>query len=295
MGKRKQAPPALRGQSSQSPPAGGKKRASAARGPLYLDDAVGVKKPEGVVSIVDDAGGGADATDGSGDGGVRSGDQGVEAASTPFSRSAAAKKPSGGVSGAKKLVIAPESFDVQDNSKRRKRFQAGLKAVTPDDDSPTTTASGGGGGGGSAGGSGANADDGSSGGVGSAGTGAGSAGGLGDVAGSGDATSKDKPTAASSSSSRRKVKGKGAASGGVKLTPMEQQVSDLKAQHPGVLLLVECGYRYRFFGEDALAAAKVRFAPRGNVRNVDLPVVLSKALPCRLGYAVQVAKHLARL
>lgn len=51
--------------------------------------------------------------------------------------------------------------------------------------------------------------------------------------------------------------GKGKASGGVKLTPMEQQVSDLKAQHPGVLLLVECGYRYRFFGEDALIAAKV--------------------------------------
>ena len=54
--------------------------------------------------------------------------------------------------------------------------------------------------------------------------------------------------------------------GGVKLTPMEQQVSDLKAQHPGVLLLVECGYRYRFFGEDALAAAKVRRAPTGAER-----------------------------
>lgn len=58
------------------------------------------------------------------------------------------------------------------------------------------------------------------------------------------------------STSRGKDKGKSGA-GGVKLTPMEQQVSDLKQQHPGVLLLVECGYRYRFFGEDALAAAKV--------------------------------------
>ncbi|CAN0227940.1 unnamed protein product, partial [Laminaria digitata] len=80
----------------------------------------------------------------------------------------------------------------------------------------------------------ANGGDSSSGGGGPAGAGAGSASGFG---GRGKAA---------------------AAAGGVKLTPMEQQVSDLKAQHPGVLLLVECGYRYRFFGEDALAAAKVR-------------------------------------
>ncbi|CAM9502310.1 unnamed protein product, partial [Discosporangium mesarthrocarpum] len=38
---------------------------------------------------------------------------------------------------------------------------------------------------------------------------------------------------------------------------MEQQVVELKVKHPGVLLLVECGYRYRFFGEDANVAAKV--------------------------------------
>lgn len=257
VGKRKQRSRALLGQTSQSPPVGGKSKSSAAQGPLYLDDAKGVEEPEEVVSINDADEGGADAGDGgednAGDGGVRSGSKGAEAAPTPFSRSVAAKKPNGGVSGAKTLVIAPESFDVQDNSKRRKKFQAGLKAVAPDDDSPSTKAGGGGGGG-------ANGGDSISGGAGPARAGAKSEGGLG-LARAGDA-SADKPIAAASSS-RQKAKGKAAAAGGVKLTPMEQQVSDLKAQHPGVLLLVECGYRYRFFGDDALTAAKVRLCPKG--------------------------------
>lgn len=34
-------------------------------------------------------------------------------------------------------------------------------------------------------------------------------------------------------------------------TPLEQQVIQLKEQHPDALLAVECGYKYRFFGEDA--------------------------------------------
>lgn len=34
-------------------------------------------------------------------------------------------------------------------------------------------------------------------------------------------------------------------------TPLEQQVIQLKQQHPDALLAVECGYKYRFFGEDA--------------------------------------------
>ncbi|XP_034241241.1 DNA mismatch repair protein Msh3-like [Thrips palmi] len=44
--------------------------------------------------------------------------------------------------------------------------------------------------------------------------------------------------------------------GKVKFTPLEQQVVDLKKEHPGVLLFVECGYKYRFFGEDAEIAAQ---------------------------------------
>ncbi|KAJ6833348.1 DNA mismatch repair protein MSH3 [Iris pallida] len=40
-------------------------------------------------------------------------------------------------------------------------------------------------------------------------------------------------------------------------TPLELQVLDLKSRHPDVLLMVEVGYRYRFFGEDAEVASKV--------------------------------------
>ncbi|CAN8230545.1 unnamed protein product [Cochlearia groenlandica] len=42
-----------------------------------------------------------------------------------------------------------------------------------------------------------------------------------------------------------------------KHTPLEQQVVDLKRKHPDVVLMVEVGYRYRFFGEDAEIAARV--------------------------------------
>jgi hypothetical protein len=42
-----------------------------------------------------------------------------------------------------------------------------------------------------------------------------------------------------------------------KYTPMEKQVVTLKARHPGALLAIECGYRFRFFGDDATAAAEV--------------------------------------
>ncbi|KAK9814927.1 hypothetical protein WJX73_002195 [Symbiochloris irregularis] len=41
-----------------------------------------------------------------------------------------------------------------------------------------------------------------------------------------------------------------------KHTPLELQVVDLKKRHPGVLLAIEVGYKFRFFGEDAEIAAK---------------------------------------
>ena len=41
-----------------------------------------------------------------------------------------------------------------------------------------------------------------------------------------------------------------------KLTPMEKQVLDIKREHPDTLLVVEVGYKFRFFGEDARTAAK---------------------------------------
>lgn len=40
-------------------------------------------------------------------------------------------------------------------------------------------------------------------------------------------------------------------------TPLEQQYIAIKAEYPDALLFVECGYKYRFFGEDAEIASKV--------------------------------------
>ncbi|KAK6155738.1 hypothetical protein DH2020_009986 [Rehmannia glutinosa] len=40
-------------------------------------------------------------------------------------------------------------------------------------------------------------------------------------------------------------------------TPLEQQVVELKDRYPDVLLMIEVGYKYRFFGKDAENAARV--------------------------------------
>lgn len=44
--------------------------------------------------------------------------------------------------------------------------------------------------------------------------------------------------------------------GARKLTPMEKQVIDIKRKHKDTVLVVEVGYKFRFFGEDARVAAK---------------------------------------
>lgn len=44
--------------------------------------------------------------------------------------------------------------------------------------------------------------------------------------------------------------------GGSKLTPMEKQVIEIKKNHMDTVLVVEVGYKFRFFGEDAKIAAK---------------------------------------
>ncbi|KAL4796681.1 DNA mismatch repair protein Msh3 [Aspergillus venezuelensis] len=51
-------------------------------------------------------------------------------------------------------------------------------------------------------------------------------------------------------------KGKAGKKIGSKLTPMERQIIDIKKKHMDTILLVEVGYKYRFFGEDARVAAK---------------------------------------
>lgn len=53
------------------------------------------------------------------------------------------------------------------------------------------------------------------------------------------------------------TKGRGAAKkGGSKLTPMEKQVVEIKRKHMDTVLVIEVGYKFRFFGEDARVAAK---------------------------------------
>ncbi|KAI9549946.1 putative MSH3 [Daphnia sinensis] len=43
----------------------------------------------------------------------------------------------------------------------------------------------------------------------------------------------------------------------LKLTPLEQQIVTLKEEHPELLLVVECGYKYQLFGEDADKAGTI--------------------------------------
>ena len=59
----------------------------------------------------------------------------------------------------------------------------------------------------------------------------------------------DKPVA-------RGKKGATSKKGANKLTPMEQQVLEIKRNHMDTLLIVEVGYKFKFFGEDARTAAK---------------------------------------
>lgn len=51
-------------------------------------------------------------------------------------------------------------------------------------------------------------------------------------------------------------KGRQTKKSGSKITPMEKQVIDIKRKHIDTLLVVEVGYKFRFFGEDARTAAK---------------------------------------
>ncbi|KAL6651764.1 hypothetical protein ACP70R_010689 [Stipagrostis hirtigluma subsp. patula] len=71
--------------------------------------------------------------------------------------------------------------------------------------------------------------------------------------------------------------------GGKGYTPLEQQVVDLKARHPDVLLMVEVGYRFRFFGEDAAVAAAVL----GIVAYPDHSFLTASVPTFRLGFHVR--------
>lgn len=68
-----------------------------------------------------------------------------------------------------------------------------------------------------------------------------------DEDGEGDADEDESPAPA-------KTKKKGSKTG--KLTPMELQFLEIKRKHMDTVLIVEVGYKFRFFGEDARIAAK---------------------------------------
>ncbi|CAM9398551.1 unnamed protein product, partial [Ectocarpus fasciculatus] len=210
---------------SKPPPVGGD-----ACGSLRQEG--GAAPLDGAVEAVQETGGGRGRAHGGDSSSTGGPDDSSSSSNSPRLAVLGGGRGSGGSSAA---VFSADSFNLEEDARRREDFQAGLRAALPDDgdDGPSVAAAGTGG----------NSTTGDNGGA--------PGGGLGTATGAGGG--------ASSSSSRGKGKAAAAAAAAarVKLTPMEQQVVDLKAKHPGVLLLVECGYRYRFFGDDALAAAKV--------------------------------------
>ncbi|XP_055874223.1 DNA mismatch repair protein Msh3-like isoform X2 [Biomphalaria glabrata] len=84
----------------------------------------------------------------------------------------------------------------------------------------------------------------------------------------------------------------------VKYTPLELQFLEIKNQYSDAILFVECGYKYRFFGEDAEIASKVlkiMCNPDHNMMTASIPV---HRLPIHIhrmvsaGYKVGVVKQI---
>lgn len=69
-----------------------------------------------------------------------------------------------------------------------------------------------------------------------------------------DAEEAEEETTAKASAKGKK--GVTTKKGGNKLTPMERQFLDIKRKHLDAILVVEVGYKFKFFGEDARIAAK---------------------------------------
>lgn len=61
----------------------------------------------------------------------------------------------------------------------------------------------------------------------------------------------------------------------LKLTPLEQQVVEVKTENPELLLIIECGYKYKIFGEDAEAAGQLLGMiayPNHNFLSISFPI-----------------------
>lgn len=79
----------------------------------------------------------------------------------------------------------------------------------------------------------------------------------------------------SGTSSKTKVPKKAEPVGpsGEPYTPLEKQVLELKQANPGTVLMIEVGYKYKFFGEDAHVAAKELGMVCYNDRNFDVATI----------------------
>ncbi|KAL3139906.1 hypothetical protein ABBQ38_004198 [Trebouxia sp. C0009 RCD-2024] len=83
-----------------------------------------------------------------------------------------------------------------------------------------------------------------------------------------------------------------------KYTPLELQIVDLKDKHPGILLIVEVGYKMRFFGADAEVASKecnIFAFPDHNFLTASIPVPRLHVYVRRLveaGYKVGVVRQM---
>ncbi|GAA5919780.1 hypothetical protein JCM1841_005854 [Sporobolomyces salmonicolor] len=82
--------------------------------------------------------------------------------------------------------------------------------------------------------------------------------------GKGKSLANDNPAFSSSRFANFAAKGSTSKSGSskdwsasIKYTPLEKQILALKKENPGVVLLVEVGYKFRFFEEDAQTASRV--------------------------------------
>lgn len=100
-------------------------------------------------------------------------------------------------------------------------------------------------------------------------------------AGSGMEVDSDEEEEEEESEDDVKGKGKGKAVAGtqsgkksVKYTPLELQVIELKKANPGVLLMIENGYKYAFFDEDAQIASRtlgIACFPKKNMLTASIP------------------------
>ncbi|EPQ29014.1 uncharacterized protein PFL1_03304 [Pseudozyma flocculosa PF-1] len=87
------------------------------------------------------------------------------------------------------------------------------------------------------------------------------------------------PTSTKPASTRKQKAAAGAAPAArdtaTKYTPLEKQILDLKDQHPGILLIIEVGYKLKFYGDDARIASRelnIMCFPEKNLMTAMIPV-----------------------